>query len=73
MLIKKKEGRFNKARKYIQKNTCQRIQRFYRKHLDQKEDINDRKERIWMDVQLYFKKNYYLFIHSLKCESICIF
>lgn len=34
----------------MMRNTVQRIQRFYRSHLDQKENINDKKERIRMDV-----------------------
>lgn len=36
----------------MKKNTCIRIQRFYRRRLDLKENINDKKERILIDAKL---------------------
>jgi hypothetical protein len=50
--LKFKEERFEKAKFIIMRNTAQRIQRFYRQRLDQKENTNDKKERMRMDVYL---------------------
>ena len=47
-----KEGTFNRAREIIQRNTRRRIQRFYRKRINEKDEINDRKERIQIDVKM---------------------